>query len=98
MKKKETRPPLLPNRLAPGAKLLSPDDDSHVIRQSPLDLKKRELEEARQLQDSDERAQSEATANARNFGKVKPSKASRFEPPEAQLFFPGHVQNGKSGS
>jgi hypothetical protein len=72
LKKKETIPPLLPNKLAPGAKLLSPDDDSFVVSQSPLDVKRRELAEARKLEESQERERSESTKNARNFGQVKP--------------------------
>ena len=75
MKKKKNapdNPPLLPNNLAPGAKLWSADDASYVTSQSPLDIKKRELEEVRRSQDPDERDQSESTTNARRFGKVKP--------------------------
>jgi hypothetical protein len=65
-------PPLLPNRLAPDAKLWSADDRSYIVSQSPLDIKRRELSETRQLEDPDERTQSESIANARNSGKVKP--------------------------
>jgi hypothetical protein len=74
LKKKSTPeiPPLLPNRLAPNAKLWSADDRSYIVSQSPLDIKRRELSETRQLEDSSERTQSESTANARNSGTVKP--------------------------
>jgi hypothetical protein len=73
-KKKNTpeNPPLLPNKLAPGAKLLSPDDDTFVVRQTPLDVKRRELRETRELEESQDRERSQSTKNARNFGQVKP--------------------------
>ena len=41
---------LLPNRVADGAKLFDPADDSHVSRTTPLQTKKRELENDPQYQ------------------------------------------------
>lgn len=62
---KNENAPLLPNRLAPGAKLWSADDDIFVVSQSPLDIKRRELAETRQLEESGERTISESTKNRR---------------------------------
>lgn len=58
------------NRLAPGHKLYSPDDESHVSKATPLQTKKKELAEVRSEETPADRKLSEETKRIRQ-GKGK---------------------------
>jgi len=61
--------PLLPNKLAPGRKVWSPDDSSHIARQTPLDTKRKELAEVRSEEAPADRKRSQETKQIRQARK-----------------------------
>ena len=60
-------------RLAPGAKLFDASDDSHVQTSSPIQLKRKQLQEDPQYQDGAiNRAREKSTSRKRAAKEVKP--------------------------
>lgn len=52
--------------------VLSTTDDSHVIRQTPLDIKRRELKEAKALAEPEQRKREDETSERRQTTDVRP--------------------------
>lgn len=61
------------NRVAPGAKVFDLNDDSHVSTSSPIQLKRKQLEEDPQYQDGAiNRTREKSTTRKRMNKEVKP--------------------------
>ena len=61
------------NRVAPGAKVFDPNDDSHVSTSSPIQLKRKQLEEDPQYQDGAiNRAREKSTSRKRASKDTRP--------------------------
>ncbi|HEV2194034.1 MAG TPA: hypothetical protein VGR55_00490 [Candidatus Acidoferrum sp.] len=61
------------NRCAPGQKVFDPADSSHISTSSPIQLKRKQLEEDPQYQDGAiNRAREKSTSKKRAAKEVKP--------------------------